>query len=383
MSGALATQTPPYPTAIPDGMFRPSAKTVNLSALPSPSVSSRTLMRSRPGPADFRGYSRLSVTQMRPRSSKVIATGFTRSGSLATSSTRNPSGTVIARIASAGDRAGPGGRLCPCGTGPGSWAPDGRASPATTIAMHTARPAVPLINLSPRSRSTRPARQFRVSGEVDAERTRPEHLPSSRNDAARAEWAHELDPLAPLPDPGPSSEPPIGAGALRPAGHDPRRWPARQSDGGLPRVRGRDRPAHFHHRRPQPQGRAGRALPLGRGVLVFPRFARAIPTPGPLVRRPRRPSRSLPRRGSAPTPGGPSPMRHGSPSSGPNPAAPGPTRRASRSIPPTPSIPPPISACCCSRPSRSITSSCAAPLRIAGRTRPPTAINWTVRAINP
>ena len=118
MSGALATQTPPYPTAIPDGMFRPSAKTVNLSALPSPSVSSRTLMRSRPGPADFRGYSRLSVTQMRPRSSKVIATGFTRSGSLATSSTWNPSGTVIARIASAGDRAGPGGRLCPCGTRP-------------------------------------------------------------------------------------------------------------------------------------------------------------------------------------------------------------------------------------------------------------------------
>ena len=50
MSGELATQTPPWPTAIPEGMFRPSAKTVNLSALPSPSVSSRTLTRSRPGP---------------------------------------------------------------------------------------------------------------------------------------------------------------------------------------------------------------------------------------------------------------------------------------------------------------------------------------------
>ena len=41
----------------PDGMFSPSAKTVNLSALPSPSVSSRILTRSRPGPgsgADIR-----------------------------------------------------------------------------------------------------------------------------------------------------------------------------------------------------------------------------------------------------------------------------------------------------------------------------------------
>ena len=55
MSGALATQTPPDPTAIPDGMFKPSAKTVNLSALPSPSVSSRTLTRSRPGPAECPG----------------------------------------------------------------------------------------------------------------------------------------------------------------------------------------------------------------------------------------------------------------------------------------------------------------------------------------
>ena len=103
MSGELATQTPPWPTAMPEGMFSPSAKTVNLSALPSPSVSSRTLTRSRPGPADCRGYSRLSVIQIRPRSSNVIATGLTMSGSLATSSTVNPSGTVIFSIASAGD----------------------------------------------------------------------------------------------------------------------------------------------------------------------------------------------------------------------------------------------------------------------------------------
>ena len=50
MSGALATQTPPWPTAMPEGILSPSAKTVNLSALPSPSVSSSTLTRSRPGP---------------------------------------------------------------------------------------------------------------------------------------------------------------------------------------------------------------------------------------------------------------------------------------------------------------------------------------------
>ena len=92
MSGELATQTPPWPTAIPEGMLRPSAKTVNLSALPSPSVSSRTLTRSRPGPGRRRGYSRLSVIQIRPRSSKVMATGLTMSGSAATSSTRKPGG---------------------------------------------------------------------------------------------------------------------------------------------------------------------------------------------------------------------------------------------------------------------------------------------------
>ena len=100
MSGELATQTPPAPTAIPEGMFRPSAKTVNLSALPSPSVSSRILIRSRPGPADFRGITRLSVIQARPRSSKVMATGLTISGSLATSSTWKPGGTFILPIAS-------------------------------------------------------------------------------------------------------------------------------------------------------------------------------------------------------------------------------------------------------------------------------------------
>ena len=137
MSGELATQTPPCPTAIPEGMFSPSANTVNLSALPSPSVSSSTLTRSRPGPGLRRGYSRLSVIQMRPRSSKVIATGLTMSGSAATSSTRKPWGTVIARIASAGDLGALGARSWPCGIGAGdsdrSWAKAG--VPAANLAI--------------------------------------------------------------------------------------------------------------------------------------------------------------------------------------------------------------------------------------------------------
>src|SRR5882724_1893464 len=61
MSGLLATHTPPCPTAMPDGIFSPSANTVTLSTRPSPSVSSRIFTRSRPGPGSERGYSRLSV----------------------------------------------------------------------------------------------------------------------------------------------------------------------------------------------------------------------------------------------------------------------------------------------------------------------------------
>ena len=105
-------------------MFKPSAKIVDLSALPSPSVSSRTLIRSRPLPGDFRGYSRLSVIQNRPRSSMVIATGLTTSGSPATNSTENPGGTVILAIASLGDSAGPGGLSWPRGMSSARARPD-------------------------------------------------------------------------------------------------------------------------------------------------------------------------------------------------------------------------------------------------------------------
>ena len=63
------------------------------------------------------------MIQIRPRSSKVIATGLTMSGSAATTSTVKPGGTVIALIASAADRGGLGApvlavrnlSLCLCG----------------------------------------------------------------------------------------------------------------------------------------------------------------------------------------------------------------------------------------------------------------------------
>src|SRR5436305_2046450 len=103
--------------AMPEGMLRPSMTVVILSNLPSPLVLSKTLTRSLPGPAAFLGYSIDSVIQMRPRSSKVMATGLTMSGSAATSSTRKPSGTTIFLSASAGDRAGPGILSWPYGIG--------------------------------------------------------------------------------------------------------------------------------------------------------------------------------------------------------------------------------------------------------------------------
>ncbi len=132
MSGELATHTPPAPTAMPEGMFSPSANTVKRSARPSPSVSSRIFTRSRPGPACLRGYSRLSVIQTRPRSSKVMATGLTMSGSEATSSTRKPSGTRIRAMASCGESAGPGGLDCPCGMSAGSSAAARQQRPTRT-----------------------------------------------------------------------------------------------------------------------------------------------------------------------------------------------------------------------------------------------------------
>ena len=75
---------------------------VTLSILPSLSVSSKILTRSLPLPGSKRGYSSDSTTQKRPLSSIVKATGFTKSGSHATTSTVKPSGTFMRLIASAG-----------------------------------------------------------------------------------------------------------------------------------------------------------------------------------------------------------------------------------------------------------------------------------------
>ena len=125
---------------MPVGMFSPSANTVNRSAFPSPSVSSRTLTRSRPLPASLRGYSRLSVIQTRPRSSKVMAIGLTMSGSLATSSTANPSGTVIASTASSGEYGRFGGRSWRWGTTsspPEAWGVIARQAIASATAWTT------------------------------------------------------------------------------------------------------------------------------------------------------------------------------------------------------------------------------------------------------
>ena len=123
-------------------------------------------MRSLPGPAEARGYSRLSVIQMRPRSSKVMAIGLTMSGSLATSSTVKPSGTVIFLMASAGDSGGPGIWSWPCGIGspfgePGASAPGAAGRTAQDAAARAATAASSgiflRISLSPLRRTVNTA----------------------------------------------------------------------------------------------------------------------------------------------------------------------------------------------------------------------------------
>ncbi len=126
---SIRDHTPPCPTLIPLGMFRPSAKTVTLSTFPSWSVSSRTLIRSLPGPGSRRGYSNDSVTQNRPFSSMHIATGFMICGSLATISTVNPSGTVIFATACSGVSAGPGAPVMPPRNGEALGEGGGRQQP--------------------------------------------------------------------------------------------------------------------------------------------------------------------------------------------------------------------------------------------------------------
>src|SRR5262245_32782620 len=90
------------------GKSLPSAKTVRLSATPSPSVSSRMTMRSRGIlPLAVRlGYSKHSTTQTRPFSSTVIAIGLTTSGSAANSFISKPSAVFMRATDSSGLRYG-------------------------------------------------------------------------------------------------------------------------------------------------------------------------------------------------------------------------------------------------------------------------------------
>ena len=89
-------------------MFRPSAKVWILPARPSGRKSERILTESRPGvPAGFgNGYSSVSVTQSRPRSSKARLSGLWMSGSAATSWISNPGGRCSALRSSSGVRGG-------------------------------------------------------------------------------------------------------------------------------------------------------------------------------------------------------------------------------------------------------------------------------------
>src|SRR6516165_4518070 len=87
----------------PIGMFRPSAKVEILRALPSGPMSSRIMTRSRPFPsfAGY-GYSMVSLTHNRPRSSKFMFSGLWMSGSLATSCSSNPGGKCSFAFSSEG-----------------------------------------------------------------------------------------------------------------------------------------------------------------------------------------------------------------------------------------------------------------------------------------
>src|ERR1051326_3611286 len=77
------------------GSSNPSAKTVDLSALPSPSVSSRTsTLSSGVSPGLIIGYIELLATQSRPWASQFIWIGLAICGSAAHRLTSNPSATL-------------------------------------------------------------------------------------------------------------------------------------------------------------------------------------------------------------------------------------------------------------------------------------------------
>ena len=102
---------------------------------------------SRPGvPSGFgNGYSSVSVTQSRPRSSKAMFSGLWMSGSDATSWISKPGGRCSARRSSSGDRWGSDETFS---TGAGVWA---RLAPKGTItsnARSTRLPGTPTPRIS-------------------------------------------------------------------------------------------------------------------------------------------------------------------------------------------------------------------------------------------
>ena len=94
ISGAHVRKIPPFHGITPLGNVNPSANVVRFSKSPSPSASTNNATRPNVGtvfPLPGRnGYPRPSTTNIRPASSKHIATGSFTCGSLAANSTRTP-----------------------------------------------------------------------------------------------------------------------------------------------------------------------------------------------------------------------------------------------------------------------------------------------------
>ena len=119
MSGAWATSSPLPLNSMPVGLCRPRANVLQVSATPSPSVSSRMRILSSIGSVGFQcGYVCHTATHSRPLASQAICTGLTSSGnfsSLANRLTFSPLPGVMALMESGPLR----NRCLPPGPAPG------------------------------------------------------------------------------------------------------------------------------------------------------------------------------------------------------------------------------------------------------------------------
>ena len=228
----MATQTPPWPTAIPDGILSPCREDGEPSALPSPSVSSITLIRSRPGPAASRGiFEALGdpdpaalVERHGHRIDDVGLGGdhFDRKARRALSSPWPPRRAFAAGL---------GAVSWPCGIG------------CRPLGFHSWPRAYGRV------RRIRPLRSGRTSRSV--RRTQPaSSWASPRGSCARqyramvfrlavrcpTEWRYVRNNLVALTRPGPPSQPARALLAVRPDGDDSRRRPPRQSHRRVPRF---------------------------------------------------------------------------------------------------------------------------------------------------